>query len=148
MQIIDVNRMEYLLRTGIAQAILAHRWKPILGSTAIQFRRELRLWEQAVASARLLGWDERWVYLEHRIATLAGRPVAIAMAKAGFRSHGSWVPVETLRAALPHDLPPIQLPVQVEERRALNDSFAARICPARDFRKAPESAPKDLVEAA
>jgi acyl-CoA thioesterase FadM len=127
MQIIDVNRMEYLLRTGIAQTILARRWKPILGSLTIQFRRELRLWEQAVASTRLLGWDDRWVYLEHRIDTVAGRPVAIAMAKAGFRSQGAWVSTDTLRAALDHDLPPMALPAYVHAWRALDDSLAEQI---------------------
>ena len=49
MQIIDVNRMEFLISTGVAGIILDQRWKPILGSTAIQFRRELRLWERAIA---------------------------------------------------------------------------------------------------
>lgn len=121
LQIIDVNRMEYLLRTGIAQTILKQRWKPILGSTTIQFRRELRLWERAVASTALLGWDARWVYLEHHIVSAEGRPVAVALARAGFRSRGAWVPTETLRAALPHDLPPMVLPAQVEAWRGLDD---------------------------
>lgn len=135
LQIIDVNRMEYLLRTGIAQTVLKRRWKPILGSTTIQFRRELRLWERAAASTTLLGWDERWVYLEHRIVTAEGRPVAVALAKAGFRSRGAWVPIDALRAELPHELSPMVLPVQVEAWRQLDDCLAkgmSGICPVKD----------------
>ncbi|GGI85696.1 hypothetical protein GCM10007973_22790 [Polymorphobacter multimanifer] len=124
LQVIDVNRMEYLLRTGVAQTILRERWKPILGSTTIRFRRELRLWERAVAATELLGWDDRWVYLEHRITTLAGRPVAVAMARAGFRSRGSWVPTGQLLAALPHQMSPMELPARVETWRRLDDCLA------------------------
>ncbi|MBC7634873.1 MAG: thioesterase family protein [Acetobacteraceae bacterium] len=134
MQIIDVNRMEFLLRTGVAQIILNRRWKPILGSTTIQFRRELRLWEQAIASTRLIGWDTRWVYLEHRIETLGGRPVAIAMAKAGFRCKGAWVSIESLRAALPFPLPEMVLPAHVDAWRALDDGLAAQIGFLRESR--------------
>jgi acyl-CoA thioesterase FadM len=137
LQIIDVNRMEFLLRTGVAQIIRRHRWKPILGSTTIQFRRELRLWEQAVASTRLLGWDDRWVYLEHRIETLEGRPVAIGMAKAGFRSKGAWVPITTLCAALPYHLPPMALPEQVDAWRTLDDSLAGHVGLERSRRVEP-----------
>ena len=134
MQIIDVNRLEFLLRTGVAQIILDRRWKPILGSTTIQFRRELRLWERAIASTRLVGWDSRWVYLEHRIETRGGRPVAIAMAKAGFRCKGAWVPIETLRAALPFPLPDMVLPAHVEAWRTLDEGLAAQIGFLRESR--------------
>lgn len=127
MQIFDVNRMEFLIRTGVAGIILDRRWKPILGSTTIQFRRELRLWERAIASTRLVGWDDRWVYLEHRMETLSGRPVAIAMAKAGFRSKGAWVPVETLRRALPYALPEMVVPAHVDAWRSLDDSLSDQV---------------------
>lgn len=140
LQIIDVNRMEFLLRTGIVRIILDRRWKPILGSTTIQFRRELRLWEQAIASTRLVGWDSRWVYLEHRIETLGGRPVAIAMAKAGFRCKGAWVPIETLRAALPFPLPDMVMPSHVDAWRTLDDGLAAQI---GFVRESPRSAKID-----
>ena len=127
LQIIDVNRMEFLLRTGVVKIILDLQWKPILGSTSIQFRRELRLWEQAIASTRLVGWDSRWVYLEHRIETLDGRPVAIAMAKAGFRSKGAWMPIEALRAALPFPLPEMVLPAHVNAWRDLDDGLSEQL---------------------
>jgi len=124
LQLIDVNRMEWLLRTGIAGIIRRERWKPILGATAIQFRRELRLWDEGVATTRLLGWDPRWVYLEHRIETPCGRPVALALARAGFRARGAWVPVERLRAALPYALAAPVLPRQVSAWAALDAELA------------------------
>lgn len=133
MQIIDVNRLEFLLRSGVAQIILNHRWRPILGSIVIQFHRELRLWEEAIASTRLVGWDDRWVYLEHRIETVGGRPVAIALAKAGFRCRGAWVSVESLRAALPYALQPNDLPNHIETWRRLDDYLASNIRRSRQI---------------
>jgi acyl-CoA thioesterase FadM len=127
MQLIDVNRMEFLLRTGVIDILRKRRWKPILGSTTIQFRRELRLWEEAIASTRLIGWDDRWTYLEHRIETPEGKPVALAMARAGFRHKGTWVPVETLRAALPLPLRPMVLPAHADIWRDLDESLAGQL---------------------
>jgi acyl-CoA thioesterase FadM len=138
LQIIDVNRMEFLLRIGVVKIVLDFGWKPILGSTTIQFRRELRLWEQATASTRLVGWDNRWVYLEHRIETLSGLPVALAMAKAGFRHKGAWVPVESLRAALPIHLPDMVLPAHVDAWRELDDGLATQLGSAK-IKYNPES---------
>ena len=127
MQIIDVNRMEYLLRIGVIDIVRKQRWKPILGSATIQFRRELRLWDEALASTRLIGWDDRWTYLEHRIDTPDGKPVAIAMARAGFRQKGAWVPIERLRAALPLPLRPMTLPAHADLWRGLDDSLAGQL---------------------
>lgn len=113
LQLIDLNRAEWLIRTGIWDVIRRNRWRPILGSTAVQYRRELRLWDVAHIETRLLGWDQRWTYLEHRITCDHGRPVALAVAKAGFRSRGRWVNPDDLRAQLPYPLAPLRLPAHV-----------------------------------
>lgn len=131
LQLMDVNRVEWLLRTGVVDFVRKHRWKPILGSTAIHFRRELRLWEVGVASTRLVGWDDRWAYLEHRIATSDGKPVAVAMARAGFRANGAWMPIERLRAALPFPVEPMALPAHARAWQALDSEFGALIGSAR-----------------
>jgi acyl-CoA thioesterase FadM len=142
MQIIDVNRMEYLLRTGVAGVILGQGWKAVLGGTTIQFRRELRLWEQAVASTQLIGWDDRWVYLEHRIETRSGRLCAVALAKAGFRRAGGWVPVEELVAALPYAVKPMALPARVNDWRRLDDSLSGKQIPSINRKPLIIPAPK------
>lgn len=125
LQLMDVNRLEWLLRTRVLPIILKNGWKPILGSTAIQFRRELRIWETGVISTRLVGWDDRWVYLEHRIDTTGGRPVALALAKAGFRCRGAWVPIETLREQLPYATHQMDMPKHLAAGMALDLAFAS-----------------------
>ena len=133
LQLMDVNRVEWLLRTGVLDFVRKHRWKPILGSTVIHFRRELRLWDTGVASTKLIGWDDRWAYLEHRIETPDGKPVAIAMARAGFRARGHWMQIDTLRQALPLPIADLSLPPHAQIWQELDVELARQIgCGRRD----------------
>ncbi len=130
LQLIDLNRLEWLLRTGIAQAALRERWKAVLGSNAIQFRRELRLGETGVMSTRLLGWDERWFFLEHRVETVDGKPVALSLARAGLRRAGRWVQPAAVQAALGTALPDMRLPPHVEVWRQLDAQLGSGLSSA------------------
>jgi hypothetical protein len=76
----------------------------------------------ASIETRLLGWDQRWTYLEHRITGRGGRPVALALAKAGFRSKGRWVNPDDLRAQLPYALSPLTLPGHALALLAFDDA--------------------------
>jgi acyl-CoA thioesterase FadM len=126
-QLMDLARVEWLLRTGIARQLLRRRWRPVLASSAIHFRRELNLWEQATATTRLLGWEGHWVYLEHAILTGTGRQSALGLVRAGFRDGGAWVPIDRLAEALPHKLAPPPLPPQVTAWQGLDNVFAGLI---------------------
>jgi hypothetical protein len=98
---------------------------------------------------RLVGWDDRWAYLEHRIETSDGKPVAIAMARAGFRSGGAWMSIEALRVALPHRLPDMVLPAHVRAWQALDGEFGSLIGRGRrDRPPMPDTAPDDMAEVA
>ena len=122
LQLIDLNRAEWMIRTGIWDVIRRNHWRPILASTAVQYRRELRLWDVATIETRLLGWDGRWTYLEHRVFDANGRPAALALAKAGFRAKGRWISPDHLRAQLPYPLGPLKLPARALALLALDDA--------------------------
>lgn len=113
LQLVDLNRAEWLIRTGILDLVRRHRWRPVLGAVAVQYRRELRLWDRARIETRLLGWDDRWTYLEHKVQNTHGSTMAVSQAKAGFRHRGRWINPEELRAKLPHPLQPLVLPAHV-----------------------------------
>lgn len=122
LQLIDLNRAEWLIRTGIWAVIRRNRWRPILGSVAVQYRRELRLWDVARIETRLLGWDKRWTYLEHRVVNSAGRSMALSLAKAGFRTGGRWVEPDDLAAQLPYPLAAPPLPEHALALLAFDDA--------------------------
>lgn len=91
LQIMDVARTEWMLQTGVATAIRKQRWSPILGGGVIRYRRSLRLMQNYGVRTRLLGWDQRWFYLEHSFADEQNRCAAVGVTRAGLRSQGSWV---------------------------------------------------------
>src|SRR5215471_9473907 len=62
----DLARIDWFLRTGVMQIALRRRAFPVVGDAMAKFRRDLRLFQSFEIHSRLLGWDERWGFLEHR----------------------------------------------------------------------------------
>lgn len=91
LQIMDVARVEWMLQTQVAGAIRKNRWAPILGGGVIRYRHSLRLLQLYRVRTRLLGWDERWFYLEHSFKDSRDRCVAVGVTRAGLRSDDDWV---------------------------------------------------------
>ena len=65
------------------QALRLHA-PPVIGDAMAKFRRDLRLFQSFDIHSRLLGWDERWMFLEHRFVR-AGRVVGVVAIRGLFR---------------------------------------------------------------
>lgn len=91
LQIMDVARVEWMMQTGVAAQIRQHRWAPLLGGGAMRFRHSLRLFQRYEVRTRLLGWDQRWFYLEHTFVDARLRTVAVGITRAGLRHEDGWV---------------------------------------------------------
>ena len=63
--LMDVARMEFIARTGLLRRLLKKKWRPIMGGIVVRYRREIRPFERFTIRTRVLGWDEKWFYLEH-----------------------------------------------------------------------------------
>ncbi|AMR67412.1 thioesterase family protein [Aquipseudomonas alcaligenes] len=81
----DVGRMDYVLRSGAFRVALRHRALPIVGDTWGKFRRELKLFEAFEIHTRMLGWDDKWSFVEHRFVS-GGRTVGVIVIRGLFRS--------------------------------------------------------------
>ena len=81
----DVGRMDYVLRTGAFRVALRHKALPIVGDTWGKFRRELRLFEAFEIHTRMLGWDDKWSFVEHRFVR-HGRVLGVVVIRGLFRS--------------------------------------------------------------
>ncbi|MCU1740961.1 MULTISPECIES: acyl-CoA thioesterase [Pseudomonas] len=93
----DVGRMDFVLRSGAYRAALRHRAVPIVGDTWGKFRRELRLFETFEIHSRILGWDHKWSFMEHRFVS-KGRVVGTVVMRGLFRSaRGTVAPGEFVR---------------------------------------------------
>lgn len=62
----DIGRMDWFVRSGTLQLARRQNAIPVVADALAKFRRELRLGQTFEIRTRLLGWDERWGFLEHR----------------------------------------------------------------------------------
>jgi acyl-CoA thioesterase FadM len=89
-----------MIENGAWARIRAARLMPVLGSSSIRYRRAVRPFQKFTVTCRAIGWDERWMYLEHRILVAArdgGEDVAaIAVMKAAFLGPDGRVATEKL----------------------------------------------------
>lgn len=93
----DVGRMDYVLRSGAYKVALRNRAVPIVGDVWGKFRRELKLFEAFEVHTRMLGWDEKWTFMEHRFIS-RGRVVGVVIMRGLFRSaKGTLAPTEFVR---------------------------------------------------
>lgn len=105
----DIGRMDYVLRTGAFRVALRHRAVPIVGDTWGKFRRELRLFESFEIHTRMLGWDDKWSFVEHRFVRKE-RVVGVVVMRGLFRSSEGTVSPRELVREMGIDATPPQMP--------------------------------------
>ncbi|HYS56238.1 MAG TPA: acyl-CoA thioesterase [Thermoanaerobaculia bacterium] len=102
-------RVELLLRTGVLRGGVKRGWYPVVGATIIRYRREIRAFEKFVVRSRIAGWDDKWVYFEHRFEK-NGDLAAIAYARGVMRSREGAVPTRDILALIGYNEPSPALP--------------------------------------
>ncbi|MHA7133219.1 acyl-CoA thioesterase [Oerskovia turbata] len=64
LQMMDVARSNFLADLGAFGLLRDKGWYPVVASSTMKYRRSLQLWDRFEITTRVLGWDERVVYLE------------------------------------------------------------------------------------
>jgi acyl-CoA thioesterase FadM len=90
-----IVRVAMMIRNGAWAKFRAHKLMPVLGSSAIRYRRAVKPFQAFDVTCRVLGWDEKWLYLEHRIL-LGDDVAAVAVMKAAFLSPSGRVATQRL----------------------------------------------------
>jgi acyl-CoA thioesterase FadM len=67
MTLMDLGRLDLLLRNGSIRHLIRNRWYPVLAGCEIRFRRPLNLFQRFEIRSRIVSWDAKWIYLEQRI---------------------------------------------------------------------------------
>lgn len=104
----DVGRMDYVLRSGAFRVALRQRAVPIVGDVWGKFRRELKLFEAFEIHSRMLGWDDKWSFMEHRFVK-DGRVAGVVIMRGLFRNaKGTVLPLAfASELGLPEQSPPL-----------------------------------------
>lgn len=98
--VMDLGRVDLLVRSGLARLMLRHRWQVVLGASTIRFRRPLAPLQRYRLKSRVLWWDDRWLYIEQRTEMLNGELAASAIMQGAFLSKGAILPPTEILAAL------------------------------------------------
>ncbi len=95
----DLSRVDFMIRNGAWARLRAAGLGPVVASLTIRFRRPIRVFQRFDVTARIVSWDDRWIYLEQKI--LVGTEVAsIALMKVTFIGKEGRLPVEKLLAIM------------------------------------------------
>lgn len=64
LSIMDLGRMDLMLRSGIWPRLKRNGWYPVLAGQTISYFRSLNPWQSFDIHTRLMGFDDRWGYVE------------------------------------------------------------------------------------
>ena len=114
----DAARVAMLVRFGAFRKVIVRGWRPVVGGTMITYRRSLFVFERMVIRTRIIGWDEKWFYMEHVIERTSGELACKARVRATFISREGTVPPRELARVAGHEVDSPPLPDWVAHWRA------------------------------
>lgn len=122
----DIGRLDWWLRTGVMRKVLAQGAGPVAGDANGRFSRSLQPFEKFEVHSRLIGWDEKWLFKEHRFVSGSGKVVAVILVRYLFRSRKRQFPPAEVLALVGHTEPSPPLPDFVRDwHRAQNELTAS-----------------------
>jgi acyl-CoA thioesterase FadM len=83
LSLMDLGRMDLMLRSGKWQQLKALGWYPVAASVTVTYRRSLRLWQRYLLETKVIGFDEKAMYVEQRFVR-GGEVYVVAINKARF----------------------------------------------------------------
>ncbi len=97
LSVMDLGRLDLLIRTDLAKALVQHRWQPLVGAVNMRYKQSLMPLKKYRLRTKVIGWDEKWFYIEQRFEC-GNRVIAVALVKALFRGKKRNItPEETLK---------------------------------------------------
>lgn len=119
----DIARMHWFLRTGALGVAKREGAIPIVGDAIAKFRRDLKLLQAFEIQTRLLGWDHRWGFLEHRFVR-GGRVLGVVAIRGVFKGPSGPVDPQVFVAALNPGIESPPLPQWATEWNASCESLS------------------------
>lgn len=96
----DLGRMDWFSRSGCLRAAMKNGWLPIIADATGRFVKQLTVFERFSVESRMLGWGEKWAFMEHRILNGRGELAGIVVIRGMFWSRrlGAVPPARLLEA--------------------------------------------------
>ena len=105
----DIGRMHWFVRTGVLGIARRQKAFPVIGDAITKFRHDLKMFQTFEIHTRLIGWDRKWGFLEHRFVR-SDRVIGVVAIRGVFKGPGGPVDPAVFLAGLPHTEPSPELP--------------------------------------
>jgi acyl-CoA thioesterase FadM len=113
--IFDLGRIDLILRSGMYARFTQRGWYAVVTAETGSFRRELKPFRRFDLETRVIGWDERHLYFEHRIVS-GGRLATSAVVQLRFLSRsGERIEPGQVMALMPDEPTRPDLPTWVAD---------------------------------
>lgn len=117
----DISRVELLGRMRILIKLLRRGWRPIGGGCIVRYRRSVLPFERFAIRSHVVGWDDKWFYIEHTVEK-DGEFCAIGHMRLVIRSKNGTVPTSEVLALFGRPVERPELPEFVAKWRELEDA--------------------------
>ena len=108
--IMDLGRMDLMIRAGSWAKLVEHGYYPVASNETITFRKSLQPWQRFDLETRIVGYDEKAVFVEQRFV-VKGEIYARAFMRGRFlKKTGGTVSLQELTDALGVDTSEVTLP--------------------------------------
>jgi len=95
----DIGRMHWFVRTRLWSVARQEKALPVVGDAIAKFRKELGAFDKFCIETRMLGWDERWGFIEHRFVR-RGRVLGVVAIRGVFKTESGPMEPRLLLAKL------------------------------------------------
>jgi acyl-CoA thioesterase FadM len=105
----DIGRIHWFMRTGALAIARRQKAFPVVGDAVAKFRRDLKAFERFTIHTRLIGWNDKWGFLEHRFVR-NDRVIGVVAIRGVFKGPAGPVDPGVLLQGLAHSSPSPELP--------------------------------------
>jgi acyl-CoA thioesterase FadM len=72
LSIMDLGRLDLIVRVGLIKSVIRKRWMPVLASAQMRYRVPLFPFEKFRLETKIIWWDEKWFFMEQRFIVKRG----------------------------------------------------------------------------
>lgn len=107
----DLGRIPLAQRSGLITLLARRRWGLTMAGAVVRYRRRVRAFDRIEMRSRLLGWDDRFMYLEQSMWKTNGDCASHAVYRGAVTDRSGIIPTQTVMQAMGKaDTPPPPLP--------------------------------------
>jgi acyl-CoA thioesterase FadM len=139
--IMDIGRMDFVLRLGLAGYIIRNGYIPVLSGASMRYRLPLLPFQKYDLKTRILCWNDKWVFMEHRFVIAGGKKygavAAIGLVKGSFfsrKTHGT-IPTADILQAIGHAEQSPPFPAYVTQWQNAEEALRGETAPLASLDK-------------